>query len=230
MISEDPPRFYEDPKMTKRSLYHWGPGERQEMTRRPQRGGIKESHSHQEKVALDTEKGGGWALPMTPHPHAGLVTTVLDSIPANNHLPSGAPSSPPPARTEMMTKMSPRASLYGQLKFATQICKTDTITSSKHFFFPVFTHVSGMFLSLYMHLQLLTLKARGVKYPTYRQETGGPEKEKECAQGHRGGGRTRTQTWQMEANPDCLDASCRTSQGSLQNRLPRAIFQGGDFP
>lgn len=39
MTSEDHLRFYEDPKMTKRSLYPWGPGEGQEMTGRPERRG-----------------------------------------------------------------------------------------------------------------------------------------------------------------------------------------------
>ena len=61
------------------------------MTRRPEREEGSPSAlrrprraSHQDKVALDTEEGPDLS-PHATHPHACLVTAVLDSIPVNDH-------------------------------------------------------------------------------------------------------------------------------------------------
>lgn len=54
--------------------------------------GNQESHSHEEKVALDTKEGPEFS-PRPTHPRAVLTTIMLDSIPAKDRLPSGVPLS-----------------------------------------------------------------------------------------------------------------------------------------
>lgn len=107
-----------------------------------------------------------------------------------------------------MTQMFPRASLYGQLKFAIQICKPDTITSSKHFFFSS-VHPCVRQVSITLHVSAtLNPESLCVKDSQRPDEK---EKERTCPRSQR--------QWQNQ-DPNLADGAKPRLLGAILKGFP----------